>query len=88
MPFWRMSPSKPWKITAWLTPGEMLDGLGLAETTPGPLILVLPFVGFLAAFRNPGVLDPMIAGTLGRDADNLGHVCPVLPLGPGRRTVC
>ena len=49
----------------WLTPGEMLDGLGLAETTPGPLILVLPFVGFLAAFRNPGNLDPMIAGTLG-----------------------
>lgn len=49
----------------WVTPGEMLDGLGLAETTPGPLILVLPFVGFLAAFRNPGVLNPMIAGTLG-----------------------
>jgi chromate transporter len=50
---------------AWVTPGEMLDGLGLAETTPGPLILVLPFVGFLAAFRNPGVLSPMTAGTLG-----------------------
>jgi chromate transporter len=50
---------------AWLTPGEMLDGLGLAETTPGPLILVLPFVGFLAAFRNAGDLNPMMAGTLG-----------------------
>jgi chromate transporter len=50
---------------AWLTPGEMLDGLGLAETTPGPLILVLPFVGFLAAFRNAGDLHPMIAGTFG-----------------------
>ncbi len=50
---------------AWLTAGEMLDGLGMAETTPGPLILVLPFVGFLAAFRNPGDLPPMIAGTLG-----------------------
>jgi chromate transporter len=49
----------------WLTPGEMLDGLGLAETTPGPLILVLPFVGFLAAFRNPGDLHPMMAGALG-----------------------
>jgi chromate transporter len=49
----------------WLTSGEMLDGLGLAETTPGPLILVLPFVGFLAAFRNAGDLHPMIAGTLG-----------------------
>lgn len=49
----------------WLLPGEMLDGLGLAETTPGPLILVLEFVGFLAAFRNPGAIDPMLAGTLG-----------------------
>ena len=50
---------------AWLQPGEMLDGLGLAETTPGPLIMVLQFVGFLAAHRNPGTLDPMLAGTLG-----------------------
>ncbi len=50
---------------AWLSPGEMLDGLGMAETTPGPLILVLEFVGFLAAFRNPGSLDPVLAGMLG-----------------------
>jgi chromate transporter len=49
----------------WLTPGEMLDGLGLAETTPGPLILVLEFVGFLAAARAPGALSPLLAGTLG-----------------------
>jgi chromate transporter len=49
----------------WLAPGEMLDGLGLAETTPGPLILVLEFVGFLAAFRNPGGLDPWLAGVAG-----------------------
>ena len=49
----------------WLAPGEMLDGLGLAETTPGPLIMVVQFVGFLGAYRNPGVLDPMLAGTLG-----------------------
>jgi chromate transporter len=49
----------------WLKPGEMLDGLGLAETTPGPLILVLQFVGFLAAYRDPGGLDPLLAGTLG-----------------------
>jgi chromate transporter len=49
----------------WLKPGEMLDGLGLAETTPGPLIMVLQFVGFLAAFRKPGGLDPIVAGTLG-----------------------
>ncbi len=49
----------------WLGPGEMLDGLGLAETTPGPLILVLEFVGFLAAYREAGALEPMVAGLLG-----------------------
>ncbi len=49
----------------WLTAPEMLDGLGLAETTPGPLILVLQFVGFIAAYRMPGALDPLLAGTLG-----------------------
>jgi chromate transporter len=49
----------------WLRPGEMLDGLGMAETTPGPLIMVLQFVGFMAAFRDPGSLPPMLAGTLG-----------------------
>ncbi|MBI4970028.1 MAG: chromate efflux transporter [Rhodospirillales bacterium] len=49
----------------WLGPGAMLDGLGLAETTPGPLILVLQFVGFLAAFNHPGGLDPWLAGGLG-----------------------
>jgi chromate transporter len=49
----------------WLKPGEMLVGLGLAETTPGPLISVVQFVGFMAAFRQPGTLDPMLAGTLG-----------------------
>ena len=49
----------------WLRPGEMLDGLGMAETTPGPLIMVVQFVGFMAAYRNPGSLPPMLAGTLG-----------------------
>jgi chromate transporter len=49
----------------WLEPGEMLDGLGMAETTPGPLIMVLQFVGFMAAFRDAGGLAPMLAGTLG-----------------------
>ena len=49
----------------WLAPGEMLDGLGMAETTPGPLIMVLQFVGFLGAFREPGTLSPLVAGTLG-----------------------
>ncbi|MER8369353.1 chromate efflux transporter [Mesorhizobium sp. M1378] len=49
----------------WLAPGEMVDGLGLAETTPGPLILVLQFVGFVAAFRQPGLLAPLLAGLFG-----------------------
>jgi chromate transporter len=43
----------------------MLDGLGMAETTPGPLIMVLQFVGFMAAFRDAGGLPPLLAGTLG-----------------------
>jgi chromate transporter len=49
----------------WLQPGEMLDGLGMAETTPGPLIMVTQFVGFLAAFRDAGPLAPIAAATLG-----------------------
>ncbi len=49
----------------WLQPGEMLDGLGMAETTPGPLIQVVQFVGFLGAYRQPGPLSPMLAGVVG-----------------------
>jgi chromate transporter len=49
----------------WLAPGEMLDGLGMAETTPGPLIMVTQFVGFMGAWRHPGGLDPLLAATLG-----------------------
>lgn len=49
----------------WLTSGEMAVGLSLAETTPGPLILVVVFVGFVAAFRDPGSLDPVAAGLAG-----------------------
>ena len=49
----------------WLGPDEMVRGLGLAETTPGPLIMVLQFVGFLGAYRNPGGLDPWVAATIG-----------------------
>jgi len=49
----------------WLNAGEMLDGLGMAETTPGPLIMVVQFVGFMGAYRNPGMFDPMVAGMLG-----------------------
>jgi chromate transporter len=49
----------------WLRPGEMLDGLGMAETTPGPLIMVVQFVGFLGAYRNPEPFAPLLAGVLG-----------------------
>lgn len=48
----------------WLAPGEMLDGLGMAETTPGPLIQVVQFVAFMGAFRDAGTLSPMVAGVL------------------------
>jgi chromate transporter len=50
---------------AWITPGQMVDGLGLAETTPGPLILVVQFVGFLAAYQIAGVENPLLAGVVG-----------------------
>ncbi|MGH2725314.1 MAG: chromate efflux transporter [Actinomycetota bacterium] len=49
----------------WLLPGQMVTGLGLAESTPGPLIMVTEFVGFVGAFRNPGGMDPVVAGVLG-----------------------
>ncbi|MDE1918734.1 MAG: chromate efflux transporter [Sphingomonadales bacterium] len=49
----------------WLSAGEMADGLGLAETTPGPLIMVTQFVGYLAAFRAPAPFTPLVAGLLG-----------------------
>ncbi len=53
------------EVHHWLRPGEMLDGLGMAETTPGPLIMVLQFVGFLGAWRNPAPFSPLVAGVLG-----------------------
>ena len=49
----------------WLQPGEMLDGLGMAETTPGPLIQVVQFVGFMGAYRHSGSLPPLLAGIFG-----------------------
>lgn len=49
----------------WLAPNQMLDGLALAETTPGPLIMVVQFVGFLGAWNHPGSLSPLVAATLG-----------------------
>jgi chromate transporter len=53
------------EVHGWLAPGEMLDGLGMAETTPGPLIQVVQFVGFMGAYRFPGALDPLVAGLVG-----------------------
>jgi chromate transporter len=52
-------------VFQWLLPGEMVHGLALAETTPGPLIMVVQFVGFLGAFRHPGDLNPWVAAIIG-----------------------
>ncbi|MFD2578696.1 chromate transporter [Novosphingobium colocasiae] len=60
----------------WLSPGEMADGLGLAETTPGPLIMVTQFVGYLAAFRDPAPVHAHHRRPAGRGADHLGDVRP------------
>src|SRR6202043_3537014 len=49
----------------WLKPGQMMDGLGLAETTPGPLIMVLQFVGFMGGWQHPEGLPPLMSATLG-----------------------
>ncbi|PZR78906.1 MAG: chromate transporter [Chthoniobacterales bacterium] len=50
---------------SWLRPGQMMDGLALAETTPGPLIMVVQFVGFVGAWQDPDDLPPLLAATLG-----------------------
>jgi chromate transporter len=53
------------EVYGWLTPGEMVRGLALAETTPGPLIMVVQFVAFVGAYRDPGSMNPWVAGLLG-----------------------
>jgi chromate transporter len=53
------------EVYGWLQPGEMLDGLGMAETTPGPLIQVVQFVGYMGAYRDPGAFAPWLAGVFG-----------------------
>jgi chromate transporter len=53
------------EVHGWLQPGEMLDGIGMAETTPGPLIQVVQFVGFMGAYRDPGSWHPLLAGLFG-----------------------
>lgn len=52
------------EVYGWLAPGEMVRGLALAETTPGPLIMVVQFVAFVGGYRNPGTLDPWVAALL------------------------
>ncbi|MDT0186886.1 chromate efflux transporter [Microbacterium sp. ARD31] len=52
------------EVHHWLLPGEMVRGLALAETTPGPLIMVVQFVAFVGAYRAPGDLDPWVAAVL------------------------
>ena len=52
------------EVYGWLAPGEMVRGLALAETTPGPLIMVVQFVAFVGAYRNPGAFDPWLAAVL------------------------
>jgi chromate transporter len=52
------------EVYGWLAPGEMVTGLALAETTPGPLIMVVQFVAFLGAYRDPGDLNPWVAAVL------------------------
>ena len=71
----------------WMTAPEMVDGLGLAETTPGPLILVTQFVGFLAAFRDAAPFSPVAAGILGAAHDHLGHLRAVDAVDLRRRAV-
>jgi chromate transporter len=52
------------EVYGWVTAGQMMDGLGMAETTPGPLIMVVQFVGFMGAFKDHGGLNPYIAATI------------------------
>jgi chromate transporter len=71
-----MSRNKPSRIISWLTSHQMLDGLALAETTPGPLIMVLQFVGFVGGWQHPGVL-PTARGNARRRSSPPGpRSCP------------
>ena len=72
----------------WLRPGEMLTGLGMAETTPGPLIMVVQYVGFLAGYRTPDDAVAPADGNAGGAARHLGHLHALLPLGLSRCALC
>ena len=84
---WPTSRSRRSSTIGWLQPGEMLDGLGMAETTPGPLIMVLQFVGFMAAFRDPGGAAAAAGRHARRPARHLGDLRAVLPLDLPRRAL-
>ena len=75
------------EVFNWLSPTEMLDGLGLAETTPGPLIMVVQFVAFLGAYRNPGTMDPDRRWNRGLDCHGVGDVCAITHVHFCRRAV-
>ena len=62
---------------AWLTGPQMIDGLGLAETTPGPLIMVVQFVGFMAGWNYPGSINPLQAGLIGSLVSYLFYLSPL-----------
>ena len=64
----------------WLSPSQAVDGLALAETTPGPLIMVLQFIGFMAGWNHPEGLTPTFSGVTGGFGDNLRHFSPLLLL--------
>jgi chromate transporter len=64
----------------WLSAGQMLDGLGLAETTPGPLIMVTQFVGFLGGWNHPGQLPPPAGRHDWRPGDNLDDIHSLLSM--------
>jgi chromate transporter len=74
------------EVHGWIAPGQMLVGLGLAETTPGPLILVLEFVGFVGGWQNPDVASPLAAALLGGAVTLWATFLPsflfVLPVAP------
>ena len=72
---------------AWVTPAQMLDGLGLAESTPGPLIMVVQFVGFLAAYQVAARRPSVALGSAGRPPHRLGHVRAVFPVDLPRRAL-
>ena len=71
----------------WLKPDEMIQGLALAETTPGPLIMVVQFVAFVGAFRSPGSLDPWLAATLGALITTWVTFVPGVLVCPTRRAI-